>query len=340
MTRQILLGLTAVALTTLVGTSPAGADEPKPLRIGIIGLDTSHVPAFTNFFNKADPAPEAAGIRVVAAFPGGSEDIPDSIGRVPMFTEELRKGGVEIVDSIPTLLDKVDVVLLESLDGRKHLEQARPVIAAGKTLYIDKPVSGTLTDAIEIFRLAAEKHVPCFSSSSLRFTPGIASMRNNPAIGDILGCDAFGPCSLEPHHPDLFWYGVHGVEILFSLMGPGCQTVARTHTADTDFAVGVWKDGRIGTFRGIRKEKLSYGALVFGSKAIQRSGDFTGYEPLAVEIAKFFRTGKPPVSAEETIELFAFMQAADESKKQDGKPVDVQKLIADAYSKSANGSPR
>jgi len=93
---------------------------------------------------------------------------------VPKFTEELKAAGIEIVDSIPALLERVDVVLLESLDGRKHLEQARPVIAAGKALFIDKPVSGTLADAIEIFRLAAEAQSSCFSSSSLRYSPGIA----------------------------------------------------------------------------------------------------------------------------------------------------------------------
>ena len=152
-------------------------------------------------------------------------------------------------------------------------------------------------------------------------------MVNNPNVGDILGCEAFGPCSLEPHHPDLFWYGVHTAELLFTLMGPGCQTVSRTHTDDTDFVVGVWKDGRIGTFRGLRKGPYTYGAMVFGSKAITRSGDFSGYEPLTVEIAKFFRTGKPPVSAEITIELFAFMEAADESKRQGGKPVALEQVI-------------
>ncbi len=331
--RQFLLGLAAGFLTTCMLT--AGAMAAEPLRIGIIGCDTSHVPAFTGTINKPDADPVFAGMRVIAAFPGGSEDIPDSIGRVPMYSEELRKGGVEIVDSIPALLERVDVVLLESLDGRKHLEQARPVIAAGKPLFIDKPLAGTLADAIEIFRLAAEKNVPCFSSSSLRYSPGIAGMVNNASVGDILGCDAFGPCSLEPHHPDLFWYGVHGVEILYTLMGTGCQTVARTHTDDTELAVGVWKDGRIGTFRGNRKGAHSYGAMVFGSKSITRSGDFGGYEPLVVEIAKFFRSGKPPVSAETTIELFAFMEAADESKRQGGKPVSIEQVMDAARKASA-----
>jgi predicted dehydrogenase len=274
-------------------------------------------------------------MRVVAVFPSVSDDIPESVSHVPQYAEEMRKAGVEIVDSIPALLDRVDAVLIESIDGRKHLEQARPVIAAGKPLFIDKPVGGSLAEAMEIYRLAAEKNVPCFSSSSLRFSPAIVGMVNDPKIGKVLGCDAFSPCSLEIHHPDLFWYGVHGVEILFTLMGPGCQTVSRTHTEDTELVVGVWKDGRIGTFRGSRKGPHSYGAMVFGSKSITRSGDFGGYEPLAVEIAKFFRSGKPPVSAAITQEMFAFMEAADESKRQGGKPVALEQVLETARKASA-----
>ncbi|HEX4145778.1 MAG TPA: Gfo/Idh/MocA family oxidoreductase [Pirellulales bacterium] len=323
--RLPLLALATGCLTACLLVT--GASAAETLRIGIIGCDTSHVTAFTKVFNNPEAGPEFAGMRVVAAFPGGSDDIPDSINRVPQYTEELRAMGVDIVDSIAALLERVDVVLIESVDGRKHLEQARPVIAAGKPLFIDKPVAGTLADAMEIYRLAAEKNVPCFSSSSLRFSPGIAGMVGDPKVGEILGCDAFSPCALESHHPDLYWYGVHGVEILFTLMGPGCQTVSRTHTDDAEFVVGVWKDGRIGTFRGTRKGPHDYGAMVFGSAGIARSGGFGGYEPLVVEIAKFFRTGQPPVTAQQTIEQFAFMEAADESKRQGGKPVTLAQVV-------------
>ena len=169
------------------------------------------------------------------------------------------------------------MVLLESVDGRPHLEQARPVFQARKPVFIDKPVAGTLADAIAIFDLAKETGTPCFSSSSLRFSPGIAGMRKNPKVGDVLGCDAYGPCSLEEHHPDLFWYGVHGVETLFTIMGTGCESVSRLQTEGTDLAAGVWKDGRVGTFRGIRKGPYDYGATVFGDKGIAPSGGYAGY---------------------------------------------------------------
>ena len=155
-------------------------------------------------------------------------------------------------------------------------------------------------------------------------------MRNESPIGEIVGCDAYSPCSLEEHHPDLFWYGVHGCEILFTIMGQGCETVSCTATEGTHFVVGTWKGGRIGTFRGIRDGKRGYGAMVFGTKGNQTGGSYEGYKPLVAEICQFFKTGQPPVAKEETIEMFAFMEGADESKRQGGKPVSIADLIAKA----------
>ncbi len=333
--RLVFLGMVLMiagsSLTVPCATSSAIEPAGTPLRAGIIGLDTSHVTAFTQLLNAPQPRAELAGIRVVAGYPGGSPDIPSSHDRVAGYTKELHDMyGVEIVDSIDEQLKKVDVVLLESVDGRPHLAQARAVFRARKPVFIDKPVAGTLADAIAIYELARESGTPCFSSSSLRLSPGIAGMKNNPKVGDVIGCDAYGPCHLEEHHPDLFWYGVHGVEALYTIMGTGCQSVSRVQTVGTDLVAGIWKGGRVGTFRGLRQGASHYGSTVFGSKGIVAGGSDAGYEPLVVEICKFFRTGKPPVSAEQTTEIFAFMEAADESKRQGGKPVALETVMARA----------
>lgn len=346
--RYALSSLPAVLVVVLLCTRLGAAGEAQGeqtsdvLRAGIIGLDTSHVTAFTSLLNGPHAEGDLAGVRVVAAYPGGSADIPSSRDRLAGYTQELReKYGVEIVDSIDELLKKVDVVFLESVDGRTHLAQARPVFQAKKPIFIDKPVAGTLADAIALFDLARVSGTPCFSSSSLRFSPGIAGMKHNPKVGDVVGCDAYGPCHLEEHHPDLYWYGVHGVETLYTIMGTGCQTVARVQAGGrgehdgTEFVTGIWKDGRVGSFRGIRQGHADYGATVFGTKGIAQSGGYAGYQPLVVEICKFFRTHKPPVSAEETVELFAFMEAADESKRQGDKPMTIDSVMARARAELA-----
>ncbi len=321
---SVFAGAVALGLWGLMAPEVGIARDVPEVRVGIIGLDTSHVIAFTKVLNNPEAKGDLAGFKVVAAFPGGSPDVKSSRDRVEGYTKQVRdEFGVEIVDSIDALLEKVDVVLLESVDGRPHLKQVAPVLKAHKPVFVDKPAAGSLSDVVRIFAMAEKYGTPCFSSSSLRYSPSIAGLSDDPKVGEVMGCAAYGPCSLEEHHPDLFWYGIHGVESLFTVMGTGCETVSRVQTEGTELVTGTWKGGRVGTFRGIRAGKADYGALAFGSKGIVLGQGYGGYEPLLVEIAKFFRTGKPPVTAEETLEIYAFMEAADESKRQGGKPVKI-----------------
>jgi predicted dehydrogenase len=321
-----------LALLGLAAMLPVGnAQDKQPLiKIGIIGCDTSHVPAFTDLFNDPKNDGDLAGFKVVAAFPGGT-DIPDSKDRVGKFTDQIRnKWNVEIVGSIEELLPKVDVVLLESVDGRPHLAQATPVLKAKKKIFIDKPIAGSLADVLKLFELAKETGTPMFSSSSLRFYANFRNLKKESKVGNIHGCLVYGACSLEPHHPDLFWYGVHGIETIYTIMGPGCKSVARVHAKDTDIVTGTWADGRVATFRGIRPKSPPYGAVIFGEKGVEPIVGSGTYKPLVIEIAKFFRTGVPPVASEETIEMFAFMEAADESKRQGGATVTLESVLQKA----------
>jgi hypothetical protein len=293
--------------------------EPQ-IRLGMIGLDTSHAPAFTKGLNQVLIS-NLPSMRVVAAYPGGSDDLAASYDRIDGFTRELKEMGVEIVDSIPELLSRVDAVLLESVDGRKHLEQVMPVFKAQKPVFIDKPLAADLTDAIAIDLLG--KHYDCrwFSSSSLRFSPSIIRYRDQAYQGKILGATSWSPCSLEPTHVDLFWYGIHGVETLYTAMGTGCQRVVRISTDGADVVVGTWQDGRIGTFRGIRSGASGYGLVIFGKDSIETDAKYEGYAGLVDEIRQFFAGGPAPVSNEETLEMMTFMQAAQLSKELDGQPV-------------------
>ena len=315
--RAILIGGIVAAVSASVS-----ADEPQPLRIGMIGLDTSHCLAFAELLNNAEAGSDVGGCKVTLVFPKGSPDIESSVSRVPDYTVKIKALGVEVIDDLDAMIAQVDAVLLETNDGRPHLEQVLPVLKARKPVFIDKPVAGSLVDAIAIFQLAEHYQTPCFSSSSLRFSAGAQAIRNG-SLGAVTGCDAFSPCDLEPTHPDLFWYGIHGCESLFTVMGSGVQTVSRSQTHDFDVVTGIWDDGRIGTFRGIRKGGSGYGGTAFGEKGVAPLGDYGGYKPLVVEIIKFFRTGQSPVAADETIDLYAFMEAADESKRQGFKPVSV-----------------
>lgn len=336
MMKQVLT-LAAALFLSLAG-SAFSQETLKPLRAGIIGLDTSHVPAFTKLFNNPKADGDLAGIKVVAGYPGGT-DMPASKDRVTKFTEQVRGMGVEIVDSIPKLLEKVDVVLIESVDGRIHLKEAREVFQSGKLVYIDKPIAGTLPETIALFELAKKHHVKTWSSSSSRFGADLLALKGNEEIGDILGVTTWGPCSYQSGTPDLFFYAIHGIESLFTLMGTGCEIVSRSKGPITDQVTGVWKDGRIGTYRGIVKGKSEFGAIVYGSKGVRQGAKTISYEALCRQIGKFFRTGEPPVSEAETIEIFTFMEAADESLRQGGKPVALADVLAKAKDEAAKLVP-
>ncbi len=331
--------VTVVWMAALLTASAVASEEP--LRIGIIGLDTSHVVAFTRLLNDPGQPNHIPGGRVVAAFKGGSPDIESSRTRVAGYTRQLEQEfSVRMVEDIEGLCGLVDAVLLESVDGRPHLEQARPVLRAGKPLFIDKPMAGSLADVCEIFRLAAERKVPVFTASAYRFYESLSKVKAAD-VGEVRAVISFGPAHLEPHHPDLFWYGVHPAEALFTILGTGCEQVVRTATADTDVVTGVWSGGRVGTLVGLRAGPTPHRVLVFGSKATAEQEGSGDYAPLVREIIRFFHTGVAPVSPRETIELFAFMEAADQSKRSGGQPVRIADVLerAGATDISPQGKP-
>jgi predicted dehydrogenase len=332
--RRKFIKSAAVAGIGLGLTLDAGllSGKEKGKRVGIIGLDTSHSTAFTKELNKADAGTEYGGYKVVAAYPQGSADIESSAKRIPGYIEEVKKHGVKIVDSIKALLKEVDVVLLETNDGRPRLEQALQVLKAGKPMFIDKPVAASLQDVVAIYEAAKRYNVPVFSSSSLRYFPGAQEARQGK-VGKVLGADTFSPATLEKTHPDLFWYGIHGIETLFTVMGTGCKSVTRINNPDTEIVVGTWPDNRVGTFRGTRTGTHGYGGTVYGEKGNLTLGPYGGYNALLAEIIKFFQTGQVPVSPEETLEIYAFMEAAEESKRQGGKPVTLESVMQKASAK-------
>lgn len=304
-------------------------DSNAPIKVGIIGLDTSHVIAFTKALNDPSDPQHVPGLRVVAAYKGGSPDVKESWSRVDKYTAELHdKWGVEIVKDIPTLCLKVDAVLLESVDGRPHLEQVKPVFAAHKRVFIDKPLAGSYRDGKEIAELGKAAGVPWFTASSLRFWDQTTRLKNPSGIGEVFTYDVLGPTIREPHEPSLFNYGVHAVEMLYQLLGPGCDTVSMQTSGNEDVLVGKWKDGRLGVMRGFSSGLYAFSITAYGSKGVLHSeGKPEAYRELLEQIVKFFQTGVPPVNNNESLEVLAFMEAGDRSVAHGGAPVPLSEII-------------
>ncbi|WP_236980367.1 Gfo/Idh/MocA family protein [Membranihabitans maritimus] len=301
----------------------------KELELGIIGL-SPHSAAFSTILNDKNKGSDLNGCRIKVLYhPKGNPDVEFTNEQLESYKSDVLSAGVEIVNDMDTLLSRVDGVLIETNDGRPHMEQVMPVLEAGKPVFVDKPVAENLASVIEIYETAEKYGVPIFSSSSLRYGSKVQIINQNEKE-KVLGASTFSPAPLEPSHTDLFWYGIHGVEMLYSVMGTGCQWVQQLNEDEgEDVVVGYWNGGRIGTFRGIRSGKRGYGGRVFAVDSIEALGTFEGYRPLVVSIVDFFNTNTAPVAKEETLEIYAFMEAAHRSKRLNGERVSLSLVMKD-----------
>lgn len=347
-----LLRMCFVLAATLLSLAASAATfAADPVKVGIVGTDNYQGLAFTQIFHKP-PAdnPDVGGLQVVSFVQLPNPDLEDSEKEAQMWADRLVKLGATEKETVAATLDGVDAAMLMTLDGRTHLELAEQILAAGKPLYIGRPMVASLEDCLAIFALSEKYDTPVFSCSQHRYSPGFIGMRNHPEVGKVMGCEVYGGCPTLPHHSYFMWHAVHSFETLFTIMRPGVETVTCTHTDDFDLVTGVWKDGRIGTYRGIRNGALKYSALVFGDKGIAPAGiygyaapvngvvpkgRYKGYEGVSTEIAKFFKSGKLPIEPSETIELFAFMEAAEQSRQQGGVPIKIADVLAAAKKKLA-----
>jgi hypothetical protein len=318
---RVLLGA-VLAFAAFQGAQQPPAWAGKELRAGIIGTDTSHVPQFVKIFHAH---PEWK-VKVVAAFKGGSPDLPLSATRLEGFAKTIQGDGVEIVDSIDALLAKVDVVLLTSVDGRPHLAQAAPVFKAGKRVFIDKPLAASLDDVRSIVALSRQSRTPFFSASSVRFHRDIPGLRGAPR-GSIQTVDATYLLQPLEFHPDLFYYGIHGVEALYAVMGTGCTSLSRRKEGEVDITTCTWRDGRVGRFRGLPKADPTQPLIrMTGMNGTVETKGAADNEGIVAAIAEFFHTGRTPVDVAETVEVFEFMTAAQLSKDRGGAEVKLAEL--------------
>lgn len=287
------------------------------IKLGLLDFDTSHCVEFTRRLNGVGKDTEqfVEGAKVVVGCPGESKLSPE---RIEGFAKQMKEFGVPLVDKPADMIGKVDGMLIEAVDGTVHLERARPFLEAGIPCFVDKPYACSVADAKAIAELAEKKKLPLFSSSSLRYAPEVVEFAADPKRGKLVGCVVYAPASLSPvpeRNAGLFHYGIHGVEVLYTLMGPGCKRVTCTTEKGVDVVTGQWADGRVATLRGIRSGASGYGFVGFSEKGIQQVtvGTKFIYRELLKRVVEMFKTGKSPLPIAETIEIVGFIEAANRS---------------------------
>ena len=337
---SLLAGVTGLLALCAAAAPPKKAVEwaKKDVKAGMVGCDTSHAVAFAKVLNSH---PQWR-VRVVAAFPQASEDMPGaSVKRLPRFVKALREGQkVKIVSGMDELLKQVDAVMIESVDGRPHLRQARPAFEAGKLVFIDKPFTAGLADAREIVKLSKRTGVAFFSSSCVRFQPEIAKLAAEGRAGELTKCQASSPLHFERHHPDLFYYGIHGVEALYTVMGAGCLSVRHKVEKDVEWTTGTWPGGRTGVFRGVKRGEYRPLVKIWTAKGEAQSKGGYNYAGLCQAIARFFQTGKAPIDPAETLEIIEFMTAAQLSKERNGARVTLEEARKHAEARPGAAAKR
>ncbi|WP_010094797.1 Gfo/Idh/MocA family protein [Ornithinibacillus scapharcae] len=293
----------------------------KRLKLGIIGLDTSHAVAFIRLLHDEKENHHVAGARVALAFPGGSPHLPISRERLEGFTAELMSHPVPIAKTMEEVAEKSDAILLESVDGGVHLEQFRKIVPYRKPVFIDKPLALTSHDAEQIVLLAKQYNTPIMSSSALRFAEGLTTTLQKNYNREIIGADCFGPMEIIEDQPGLFWYGIHTIEMLYTIMGCGAKRIQSISNQNHDVLQVIWKDGRMATIRGNRAGNNQFGAIIHykdGSEFVEISPKAKPYyASLLEEALAFFREGKTRVSIDETLEIIRFMEAANRSREID-----------------------
>lgn len=290
------------------------------LKIGMIGLDTSHCEAFTKILNDEKNPHHIPGAKVEVAFPGGSPDFELSISRVEKITNTLRNEyGVAILDTPEQVAEQSDAILLTAVDGRVHQELLAKVVGYGKPIYIDKPFAVSSAHANAMVELADKHQVPLMSASSIRCSDFVNQILQQEDKGAVIGADCFGPMNIQETQGGLYWYGIHSVDALYRIMGKGCIQVTATTNEDYEFVVGVWKDGRVGTVRGNRKGNNNFGASIHFEKETESTiinrQERPIYASLLEQVMVFFTTGQPTIPIDETVEAIRFIEAANESRR-------------------------
>lgn len=328
------------------------ATAAEPIRVGMLGIDNYQSVEYTIFFNNPKAEGDLAGLQITAAYPIVSSDYPRSAELTEMWKNQIMGATkntsinahpVEFVDSVDALLSKCDVVMIWSLDGRKHLEQATAVLKAGKPCFIGRPLASSTADAVAIMKVAAETKTPLWSCSQHRYSPGFIGMKNHPEVGKVLGCDVYGGFDMKAAEADLFIRPIHSLETMYTIMGPGCVKVSCTSTPTAESITAIWNDGRVATYRGIKEGAVKYSATVFGDKGVSTAGvyghgvpekgivpvndKYMGYLGLAAEVAKFFKGGPAPVSPAEMLEIYSLLDAAEASRAQQGATIELKNLL-------------
>ncbi len=283
------------------------------IKIAVIGLDTSHSVSYPALMQG--PKRIISGMKVETCFPFLTPFTTKKT--LAERSEKLAALGVKVTENWDEALDGCDAVMLEINDGSFHLEYFKKVAALGKPVFLDKPLAATLADGRAIMRLARKHQTRVWSSSSIPFTAEFEKVPKE--VPEVRLAHMFGPLGIAPAGDSLIWYGVHVVESIQRLMGPGALNVRAIETPYSIAGIISYADDRQALMETVKKTGYYGGrAQGFLSGGEQKIYSFVcdNSKPkknFMQAIKSFFQGGPAPVSMASTFEGLAIMAAARKS---------------------------
>ncbi|MDD3926211.1 MAG: Gfo/Idh/MocA family oxidoreductase [bacterium] len=297
-------------------------------KIGIAGINTSHAYVFggyINGINEADYFSSAPGwtYELFAGDKEADRGFLRNKGHITVCWDSESENAVKLsracgIDrTAPTLEDmagEVDAVMILEKDGAKHLEMTRPFLEAGLPVFIDKPLAGSYADASAIKLLANENRATAFSYSAFRYAEGMDDLRREiEAMGGASFCSVCAPC-----HESFTFYGIHGLEMLMSLVSKPVRSVedypdaADRHLVKLDFVDG--SKGILATWHGLS----SYSVFVSNGQGKELNSHFgtsTVMKDVVVRIVDQLIGNEPPLPLDETLEIIRIVEQVERTAR-------------------------
>lgn len=308
---------TSSSLTTSIRPPASHTETPKQtIQLGVIGADSSHLAEFTKRINRMNIEGRTP-CRVARMWTDGKHDMPES--EVEAWRRDAADQGVTTDQHLDAMLGAVDGVMVLTVNGNRHLAHASSALRRGLPTYIDKPLTCDLSEALAIRAMCQEHGTRCYSASSLRFADEVQHL-DRAAIGELAVIDAFGPGELNPAMPRFFHYGVHTIEMIDAIWGPGVEAVRARISEPRDHIELRYIDGRYASLRLERVGSYDFGATVHGKNGVACfKVDFSEvYNRLVRGMVRFFEGGPAPTNLDAIVENVAVMEAAHQSIEQDG----------------------
>ena len=288
----------------------------KPIKVAIVGLDTSHSVAMPRLMQDPKSEFRVEGMKATRCL---RFETPFQGKKGLDERQAILEGiGVKVTEDFDEAVGDCDAIMIEINDPARHLEYFEKCAELGKPIFLDKPYADTLENARKIADIAEAKGVRFFTSSSLRFDVDLqatlAQVKKDKM--PIETACAWGPVGHAPAGSSLVWYGVHACEILQQIMGCGAISVSASEDRKGYVCHVAYADGRRGIVE-LTYGSYRYGCLLRDDKKNEVMCQVTGrvpfYKMLLDKIVPFFRGGEQPVPAADCFESMALLAAAEKS---------------------------